>query len=105
VDLICDEDGVQVLGWGLETDDGKVYFVRIGASMLLALFGALGAVHALAQGAKPGGYANETRDWGVPPTVQLRTVGYHAPTPLKIPGGKVMTTQELKALLEPPQLQ
>lgn len=30
VDLICDEDGVQVLGWGLETDDGKVYFVRIG---------------------------------------------------------------------------
>jgi len=30
VDLQCDEDGVQVLGWGLETNDGKVYFVRIG---------------------------------------------------------------------------
>jgi hypothetical protein len=30
VDLICDEDGVQVLGWGLETDDGNVYAVRIG---------------------------------------------------------------------------
>jgi hypothetical protein len=28
--LICDPDGVQVLGWGLETDDGKVYTVRIG---------------------------------------------------------------------------
>ena len=29
-ELRCDTDGVQVLGWGLETDDGKVYFVRIG---------------------------------------------------------------------------
>ena len=28
--LYCDTDGVQVLGWGLETDDGKVYFVRLG---------------------------------------------------------------------------
>ncbi|MEX2251140.1 MAG: hypothetical protein WD895_03600 [Acidimicrobiia bacterium] len=28
--LTCDPDGVQVLGWGLETDDGKVYSVRIG---------------------------------------------------------------------------
>jgi hypothetical protein len=30
VTLICDPNGVQVLGWGLETDDGKVYSVRIG---------------------------------------------------------------------------
>ena len=30
VTLVCDSDGVQVLGWGLETDDGKVYSVRIG---------------------------------------------------------------------------
>jgi hypothetical protein len=28
--LKCDNDGVQVLGWGLETDDGTVHFVRIG---------------------------------------------------------------------------
>lgn len=28
-DLQCDEDGVRVDGWGLETDDGLVYFVRI----------------------------------------------------------------------------
>lgn len=27
--LKCDKDGVRVDGWGLETDDGKVYFVRI----------------------------------------------------------------------------
>ena len=29
-DLTCDPDGVQVLGWGLETDDNTVYNVRIG---------------------------------------------------------------------------
>jgi hypothetical protein len=28
--LVCDGDGVQVLGWGLETDTGLVSFVRIG---------------------------------------------------------------------------
>ena len=28
-DLQCDEDGVRVDGWGLETNDGLVYFVRI----------------------------------------------------------------------------
>ncbi|HLF61354.1 MAG TPA: hypothetical protein VI980_09270 [Acidimicrobiia bacterium] len=28
--LFCDPDGVQVRGWGLETNDGLVYFVRIG---------------------------------------------------------------------------
>ncbi len=28
--LTCDPDGVQVLGWGLETDDGTVLNVRIG---------------------------------------------------------------------------
>lgn len=29
-ELRCDTDGVQVLGWGLESDTGKVSFVRIG---------------------------------------------------------------------------
>lgn len=54
---------------------------------------------ALAQPA-PHGYAEESRDWGVPPARVLRTVGYHAPTPTHIPGGKVVTTLELKALME-----
>ena len=27
--LYCDANGVKVVGWGLETDNGKVYFVRI----------------------------------------------------------------------------
>ena len=58
------------------------------------------AGQALAQSAKPGVFADEDKDWGVPPTRVLRTVGYHSPTPLQIPGGKVVTTGELKALLE-----
>jgi hypothetical protein len=29
-DLVCDSDGVRVLGWGLETDTGLVSFVRVG---------------------------------------------------------------------------
>jgi hypothetical protein len=29
-ELRCDTNGVQVLGWGLETDTGMVSFVRIG---------------------------------------------------------------------------
>jgi PQQ-dependent catabolism-associated CXXCW motif protein len=74
------------------------HFVRsvLGAWVILSLC----AAQALAQGAKPGAYADEDRDWGVPPTKVLRTVGYHSPTPLQIPGGKVVATAELKALLE-----
>ena len=68
---------------------------------LLALPAALCAVPAHAQaGPKPGVYADEDRDWGVPPATQLRTVGYHGPTPTRIPGGKVVTTAELKSMLE-----
>lgn len=29
-DLTCDPDGVSVLGWGYESDDNMVYFVRVG---------------------------------------------------------------------------
>ena len=76
-------------------------FIRIVLAALLALPAALHAVHAYAQaGAKPGIFADEDRDWGVPPATQLRTVGYHGPTPSRIPGGKVITTGELKAMLE-----
>ena len=57
-------------------------------------------VLALAQGAKPGVFADEDKDWGVPPTRVLRSVGYHSPTPMRIPGGRVITTGELKAMLE-----
>jgi PQQ-dependent catabolism-associated CXXCW motif protein len=74
-----------------------------GARIALAAFVAclLAAGQASAQESKrPGVYAEEDKDWGVPPTKVLRTVGYHAPTPMQIPGGRVVTTGELKAMLE-----
>ena len=80
-----------------------IRWVRVALAVLLAVTGAVWALNALAQsGARPGVYADEDRDWGVPPATQLRTVGYHEPTPTRIPGGKVVTTAELKAMLEQP---
>jgi PQQ-dependent catabolism-associated CXXCW motif protein len=66
----------------------------------MAVGAALHAGHAPAQPARPAAYGEEDRDWGVPPTAQFRTTRYHSPTPLGIPGGKIVTTLELKALLE-----
>ncbi len=81
-----------------------VKLIRIVLAALLALPALLCTAPACAQaGAKPAAYADEDRDWGVPPATPLRTVGYHGPTPPRIPGGKVVTTVELKALLEQPQ--
>jgi PQQ-dependent catabolism-associated CXXCW motif protein len=74
--------------------------IRAALGALLALAGMLCPLQAGAQGAKPGIYAEEDRDWGVPPTKALRTVGYHGPTPRQIPGGKVITTGELQKLME-----
>ncbi len=78
-----------------------IRFARVALSALVALAGTACAMHALAQaGARPGGFADEEKDWGVPPTARLRTVGYHSPTPPKIPGGRVVTTLELKSMME-----
>lgn len=51
---------------------------------------------ALAQG---GAFADEDRDWGIASTHQLRRPPYTAPTPNEIPGGRVVKTLELKAML------
>jgi PQQ-dependent catabolism-associated CXXCW motif protein len=48
------------------------------------------------------GYADESRDWGVAPTNQLRQQPYHGPTPLEIPGAQVMRTRQLQAMLAGP---
>jgi hypothetical protein len=58
--LVCDADGVNVLGWGLETDDGLVYSVRIGgidpacsgADMFANITGDVGQVLTKAGGAQ-----------------------------------------------------
>ena len=80
-----------------------IQFLRAALAASLILSSALYAASASAQaGAKPGFYADEDRDWGVPPATRLRTVGYHEPTPTRIPGDKAVTTVDLKALLEQP---
>lgn len=68
--------------------------IVLGLGIVLLCFPA----QALAQGAKPGVFGDESRDWGVAPTAQLRTKDYHAPTPRQIPGGKVVTTGDLRAM-------
>ena len=41
----------------------------------------------------------ELQDYGVPPTSQLHAGAMHGPTPVKIPGGRVTTTDELAAAM------
>ena len=45
-------------------------------------------------------FANEGRDWGVPATDTARQAAINTPTPRAIPGGRVIKTLELKALLD-----
>lgn len=45
-------------------------------------------------------HAEEDRDWGVAPQTQVRRPPYSAPTPLAVPGGKAVRTDELRAMLE-----
>lgn len=45
-------------------------------------------------------YANEDRDFGIAPTRTPKRSPYHAPTPMDIPGGKVIRTVDLKKLLD-----
>ena len=42
----------------------------------------------------------ERQDLGVAPTSQLHTGAMHGPTPASIPGGQVVTTQGVKALID-----
>ncbi|HKA40114.1 MAG TPA: rhodanese-like domain-containing protein [Burkholderiales bacterium] len=44
-------------------------------------------------------YADEDRDWGIAPTMQLRTENVSAPTPRQITGGRVVRTVELQKML------
>lgn len=45
-------------------------------------------------------FAFEDKDWGIEATATPRRSSYHAPTPIRIPGARVVKTLELKALLE-----
>lgn len=72
---------------------------------LVAVLLALGSALAVAQVTIPQdaalqtAYAQEARDWGVPPLAAVRKRDYHAPTPTSLPGARVIKTLQLKALL------
>mgnify|MGYP001565409310 CR=1 FL=1 len=70
----------------------------VGMMLAVCAVGALCAAGPL--GAQDRSYGGEDRDWNVAPTTTLRTTEYHAPTPRQIPGGRVLRTVELKAMLE-----
>ena len=44
-------------------------------------------------------FSEEGADWGVAPQSQIRKPPYSAPTPLVVPGGRTVTTDELRALV------
>src|SRR5215470_18850613 len=46
----------------------------------------------------------ERQDFGVPPTAQLHGGAMHGPTPASIPGGQVITTKGLVALVQERQV-
>lgn len=68
-------------------------------AVLLASFQAWGQVPFPAP-AQAMAFADEAKDWGVAPTTSPRQTQVHAPTPSSVPGGRVIKTLELKALLE-----
>jgi PQQ-dependent catabolism-associated CXXCW motif protein len=67
----------------------------VGVFLLLVIVGIGGA-----SGQDAFGPADEARDWGVAPPPSYRAKDYHAPTPNTVPGARVVTTAELKAMLE-----
>ncbi len=44
-------------------------------------------------------FADEERDWGVALTPEIRQPPYSAPTPLGLPGARVILTRDLQAML------
>lgn len=82
------------------TRSGNAIVAALAVAVLCA---AVATGSALAQQPAPSaGYADEDRDWGVPPTTRLRHEPYHAPTPRTIPGASVVGTRELQAMLAGP---
>jgi len=66
--------------------------------LLLLLWGLCGAA-AAQSAASP---VSEERDFGVPPTGDIRVDGHSSPTPLLIPGARTVRTPELRQLLARP---
>jgi PQQ-dependent catabolism-associated CXXCW motif protein len=58
------------------------------------------AAFLVARCAAAAGFADEERDWGIPPTRDIRQAPYSAPTPMDVPGARVIRTEQLKALVD-----
>jgi PQQ-dependent catabolism-associated CXXCW motif protein len=67
---------------------------RLAASLVISL--GLGATSLAALGAD---YANESKDFGVSEMKSPKGPPYNTATPLKVPGGTTVTTDELKEML------
>jgi len=72
-------------------------FARLVREWFLVLLVLVVPADVLAQTAGPG---DEDRDWGVEPVAEVRPKAYHAPTPITIPGARVVTTQALRQMLD-----
>lgn len=74
--------------------DGKRRLLSI--ALLAGIFWFSGLAAAQSSAA----FADEDADWGIAPPPGLRGSNYHGRTPTTIPGARVITTMELKAMLE-----
>jgi len=90
----------------LEQPDVRLHKRLIGrlAFTVLAVLSGVAAVPSAAAQGRPPAMAQltdwERRDLGVPPPRALHAGPFHGPTPNRIPGGQVVTTQGLVALLQ-----
>ena len=66
----------------------------------MALAVAVPAAGQLAVTARGWPQVDEAQDFGVPPSAELRLQEHAAPTPLEIPGARVIATAELRKLLQ-----
>ncbi len=103
------KSGDELLNSGTERGLCRRYFITIfyhhfsSPSLITLLARLVATVIALSPAlaaAQERSYGGEDRDWKVAPTTELRTAGYHAPTPRTIPGGRVVRTADLKAMRE-----
>jgi PQQ-dependent catabolism-associated CXXCW motif protein len=84
---------------------GAHHRLQFAALILVVSVGVAGLSEPAFADEKP--YGGEDRDWNIEPTTQLRAADYHAPTPRTIPGGRVVSTTELRSMLtgvSPPYL-
>jgi len=81
----------------------KPFFLTpVFAAVPLARLGILSIALGMAAASAPvfaGEYADESKDWGISEMSRPKGPPYNVATPLKVPGAKTVTTDDLKAML------